>query len=403
MFNKKLSTFLLLLLCMFLLTCCAKNDEKIINTENSNPEENYQYEENQQYEENYQYTEHETKNEELLTVHFIDVGQADAALLVCDNHAMLIDGGNVADSQLIYTYLEKQGIEYLDYIIATHAHEDHMGGLSAALVKAKVGAIYMPSVGSDSEFYLNFLEKAYEKGIKIQHPISGESVQLGLASVEFFIPKNDFGKDINNSSIVTKIIYQNTSFLFTGDAEEEEEHDILNQGYNLKADVLKVGHHGADTSSSDEFLHAVNPKYAVISVGENNAYGQPSENVLSRLGDMGVSVYRTDLQGDIVIQTDGSSISVSANKNHSDDKKGKSKEKSDELSEIKHVADEYILKLKEKNTYITSVDYEISDTQFFSDYAFIICNISYSKGTSREGILILQKNDGWKALEMEFE
>ncbi len=397
MFNKKFSTFLLLLLCMILLTCCSKNDEEIINTESFEPEEK------QQNEENYQYTEQETKSKELLTVHFIDVGQADAALLVCGNQAMLIDGGNVADSQLIYTYLEKQGIEYLDYIIATHAHEDHVGGLPSALVKAKVGAIYMPSAGSDSEFYLNFWGKAYEKGIKIQHPVSGESVQLGLASVEFIIPENDFGENINNSSIVTKVIYQNTSFLFTGDAEEEEEQDILSQGYDLRADVLKVGHHGADTSSSDEFLHAVNPKYAVISVGENNAYGQPSENVLSRLDDMGVSVYRTDLQGDIVIQTDGSNISVSANKNHSDDKKGKSKEKSDELSEIKGVADEYILKLKEKNTYITSVDYEISDTQFFSDYAFIICNISYSKGTSREGILILQKNDEWEAIEMELE
>lgn len=177
----------------------------------------------------------------------------------------------------------------------------------------------------------------------------------------------------------------------------------MNQGYDLSADVLKVGHHGADTSSSEEFLQAVNPKYAVISVGKNNAYGQPSEDVLSRLNDMEVSVYRTDLQGDIVIQTDGSSISLNANKHHSSDKKGKNKTNSEELSEIKGVADEYILKLQEKNTYITSVEYKISDTEFFSDYAFITCNISYSKGTSREGILILQKNDEWTAVGMEFE
>lgn len=397
MFNKKSSTFLLLLLCMILLTGCAKNDGKIINTENSKPEDNHQCEEN------YQYTEQETRSKELLTVHFIDVGQADAALLVCGNHAMLIDGGNVADSQLIYTYLEKQGIEYLDYIVATHAHEDHMGGLSAALVKTKVRAIYMPSVESNSKFYQSFMDKAYEEEIKIQHPISGESVPLGLATVVFLTPTRDTDKNVNNSSIMTKVIFKNTTFLFTGDAEEEEEQDILNQGYDLSADVLKVGHHGADTSSSEEFLQAVNPKYAVISVGKNNTYGQPSEDVLSRLNDMGVSVYRTDLQGDIVIQTDGSSISLNANKNHSSDKKGKNKTNSEELGEIKGVADEYILKLQEKNTYITSVEYKISDTEFFSDYAFITCNISYSKGTCREGILILQRNDEWTAVGMEFE
>lgn len=248
-----------------------------------------------------------------LTVHFIDVGQADAAILQCDDDTMIIDGGNVADSSLIVAYLKKLNIDNIDYMICTHAHEDHVGGLSAPLSVMPVGAVYAPATESDSKAYQTFKQKVADTNTEIMHPINYETFPLGSAKVEILAsPTNT--DNLNNTSIILKVTHGNKSFLFTGDAEREEEQTLLYKGL-LKSDVLKVGHHGSDTSTSYPFLREVMPEYAVISVGKGNSYGHPTEAVLSRLRDADVKVYRTDLQGDIIMSSDGENITVTTAKN----------------------------------------------------------------------------------------
>ena len=251
----------------------------------------------------------------VLTVHFLDVGQADAALVESDGTYLLIDGGNVADSDLIYAYLSKLGVTDLDYVVGTHAHEDHMGGLSGALTKAKVGKIYAPSAGSDAAFYTNFKNLAAKQGLSLQVPEKNESFALGNARVTLMTPAQKDPDNLNNTSILVKVVCGSTSFLFTGDAEREEEQDILSQNLDLDATVLKAGHHGSDTSSSYVFLREVMPEYVVISVGKNNSYGHPGEDALSRFRDAGAKVYRTDMQGDITFESDGTALTVATSKN----------------------------------------------------------------------------------------
>lgn len=175
-----------------------------------------------------------------LTVHFIDVGQADAALLQCEDDVMLIDGGNVADSNLIIAYLKKLNIENIDYMVCTHAHEDHVGGLSAPLSVMPVGAVYASAAEKDSKAYQTFKQKAADQNIEIIHPVNYENFPLGSARVEI-LAAPDNADNLNNSSIILKVIHGNKSFLFMGDAEREEEQTLLGKGL-LKADVLKVGH-----------------------------------------------------------------------------------------------------------------------------------------------------------------
>lgn len=248
-----------------------------------------------------------------LVVHFIDVGQADAALLQCEDDVLLIDGGNVADSDLIIAYLKKLNIENIDYMVCTHAHEDHVGGLSAPLSVMPVGAVYASVMEKDSKAYQTFKQKVAAQNKEIMHPVNYENFPLGSARVEI-LAAPDNADSINNSSIILKVVHGNKAFLFTGDAEREEEQTLLGKGL-LKADVLKVGHHGSDTSTSYVFLREVMPEYAVISCGKGNSYGHPSEEVLSRLRDANVKVYRTDLQGDIVAVSDGENITFSTARN----------------------------------------------------------------------------------------
>lgn len=246
--------------------------------------------------------------ENVFAVHYIDVGQADSALILCDDQTMLIDGGNAADSNVVVAYLKKQNVDHLDYVICTHAHEDHVGGLSGPLSVMPAGEIYAPETGASSKAYQNFLKKAEEQKKEIIHPKPGDQFTLGSSNVQILGPVNEEGADINNTSIVLKITYGDTAFLFTGDAEREEEQEILACHYDLKADVLKVGHHGSKNSTTYPFLREVMPEYAVISVGSDNSYGHPTEEALSRLQDAGATILRTDFLGDIIITSDGHKV-----------------------------------------------------------------------------------------------
>lgn len=246
-------------------------------------------------------------------VHFIDVGQADSALIICDNHYMLIDGGNAEDSDLVYAYLERHGAERLDYMVATHAHEDHIGGLSGALNYAAVDVAYCPVPEHDTKVFQNMVKYLGEQGKSLTVPEPGDKFNIGSAQVEILGPVQKYS-DTNNTSIVLRVDYGETSFLFTGDMEAKAEKDLIESGANLRATVLKAGHHGSDTSSSYQFLREVMPKYIVISVGEGNSYGHPSEEILSRYRDVGAEVYRTDMQGHIIAESDGKTVTFRTEK-----------------------------------------------------------------------------------------
>ncbi|MBQ9131120.1 MAG: MBL fold metallo-hydrolase [Clostridia bacterium] len=248
-------------------------------------------------------------------IHFIDVGQADAALIVCTGKTMLIDGGNVEDSNLIYAYLQKQGISHLDYVVCTHAHEDHVGGLSGALTAATAGKVLAPVTDYNTKAFRNFVAKAAERKCSITVPTAGERFSLGDAQVTVLGPVKSYD-DPNNTSLVLRIVYGATSFLFTGDMESLAESDLLDSGVTLKSTLLKVGHHGSSTSTSYRFLRQVAPAYGVISVGTDNEYGHPTETVLSRLRDADVTLYRTDLQGDIICRSDGTNLTFTTAKNN---------------------------------------------------------------------------------------
>ncbi len=248
-------------------------------------------------------------------VHFIDVGQADSILVVCDGKTMLIDGGNVGDSNLLYSYLQKNGVKHLDYVVCTHAHEDHVGGLSGALSYATVGTVYSPVLSYSTRAFSNFVKKVEAQGKALTVPKAGSSFQLGEATVQVLGPTKEY-EEPNNTSIILRVVYGSLSFLFTGDMERDAEVDLIESGAELRSTVLKVGHHGSSTSSSYRFLREVAPRYGVISVGTDNEYGHPHEEVLSRYRDADVKLYRTDLQGDIICtSSDGKTLHFQTRKN----------------------------------------------------------------------------------------
>lgn len=243
-----------------------------------------------------------------MNVHFIDVGQGDSILIQVNSKNLLIDSGPSASKDKLVKYLNSSKISKLDYIIATHPHEDHIGNMSYIIDNFEVLNFYAPKVNSNTKAFETMVESLVIKDLKIKVLKPNiKSIDLGEnTKVDVFSPISNEYENLNNFSSIIKISYGTTSFLFTGDSEELSEKEVLTQGYDLKSDVLKVGHHGSSSSTSKRFLDAVDPYIAVISVGKDNSYGHPSQEVLSRLKDL--TIYQTDLDGNILIKSDGYSL-----------------------------------------------------------------------------------------------
>lgn len=246
-----------------------------------------------------------------LVVHFLDVGQADSIVVQSAGHAMLIDGGNNGDADEVVGYLKKQGVRKLDVLVGTHPHEDHIGGLDAVIKEFDVGTVYLPRVTATTRTFQDMVAAMKARGLTATAPRPGDSFPLGNARVTVLAPESERYEDLNNYSIVLRVSYGDTAFLLAGDAEAVSEEEMLGGGRELSATVLKLGHHGSDSSSTAAFLRRVAPQYAVISVGRENTYGHPARSTMLRLKDLGVPVYRTDQNGTMVATSDGRTVTFS--------------------------------------------------------------------------------------------
>ncbi len=248
-----------------------------------------------------------------LQVHFLDVGQGDCAIVLCDGETMVIDGGPKASAQYVYSYIRNTlCLEHIDYVVSTHPHIDHVYGLSSVLNAAPVDLILSPVLEWDSKAFNSMMEYADMQGTPVVIPQEGDTLRLGGATVTVlhcWPEAIDYGRT-NDASIVLRIDYGTTAFLFTGDAEDWSEYMMIDAGANLKANVLKVSHHGSYTASTMEFLEAVSPGIAVISVGKDNSYGHPHQSVLNSLKTLNCNVLRTDEIGTIILESNGSSITM---------------------------------------------------------------------------------------------
>lgn len=252
-----------------------------------------------------------TPDSTTMEVHFIDVGQSDSTLVINGDHAMLIDAGDNDKGTAIQMYLQKQGIECLDYLVLTHTDADHIGGADVIITKFDIDTVFMGNFEKDNATYRDVIQALDNKNLQWSTPEVGNQYTLGDASFTIIAP-NDTYEDVNNTSIGLLLEKGETTFLFTGDAEEKAEADIVKNsvetGLDINADVYQVGHHGSSTSSSQALLDAVAPECAVISCSENNSYGFPHAETLNSLRERGVKVFRTDEQGSIVATSDGVNI-----------------------------------------------------------------------------------------------
>ena len=246
----------------------------------------------------------------LLEVHYIDVGQGDASLIVCGNEAMLVDAGDEGKGTAIQLYLKKHKIDRLKYVVATHPDADHIGGLDVIIYKFECGQVLIPNCSNDTSSFEQLQYSMKAKGYSPHVVDVGEKYTLGEAQIEILSPSAEFTfAETNDSSIVFRLDYGNNSFLFTGDATIPPQQALIyDPDLDIDVDVLKVPHHGANTAYIKGFYDEVSPEYAVISCGRNNRYGHPRQEVLNDLKSRGAKVFRTDEQGTIVAYSDGKEI-----------------------------------------------------------------------------------------------
>ena len=241
-------------------------------------------------------------------LHLLDVGQGQSVLMKADGHAMMIDGGGRETSSFVVSYLKQQGIESLDYVIASHYDTDHIAGLIGVLSVFKVDTLLLPVCTGEGDLFYSFSAAAVSNGCTICHACKDMEFGLGSASIEVIGPVNtDYVFD-NDGSLAVRILYGNRSCVICGDAEQQSEMDMAASGEDLQTDLYVVNHHGSRTSSTDVFLDALSPGYALISCGKNNEYGHPAVETLQRLKSRGVKLYRTDQQGTIIAFSDGENI-----------------------------------------------------------------------------------------------
>lgn len=244
-----------------------------------------------------------------LKVYFIDVGQADSILIVNKDETMLIDAGNNDDGEDVVNFIKEKGIQKLNYVIGTHPHEDHIGGLDDVINSFEIENIMLPDITTNTKTFEDVINSIENKNLEITIPQIGDTFKVGDANCE--VKSSIINKsNLNLASIVIRLEYGNTSFLFMGDAEKENEEQINWE----PTTVLKVGHHGSSTSSSPEFLKQVNPQIAVIMVGKDNDYGHPEQETLTKLNNIGSKIYRTDLSGTITVISDGNKCEVQTEK-----------------------------------------------------------------------------------------
>lgn len=254
----------------------------------------------------------QTAKDAPFSLHVLDVGKADAMVVSCQNKTIVIDGGTTDGGDTLTTYLQQMDVSQIDLVINTHPDNDHLQGLKQVGEHFTVNQMIVPDLPQDllpsTDEYLSTMEVYQEKDVPIKQAVSNETVWLDELKIEFLAPLQ-FYDTMNNNSVVVKLTYGDTSFLMMGDAEKEEEQDLINSGANLQADVIKIGHHGSKTSTTQEFLNAVQPDMAVISVGPDKNE-LPKSEVLQRLEKSNVKTYRTDSSGTVIFMSDGADITV---------------------------------------------------------------------------------------------